>query len=110
MFPGTPESKLHFALSSTSGTGHAEHPTVRSFLAAKPACASVRRVHASVVLFVAVGSLIMLPPPANSEKAFIFTQHPNPYRSIYTTEPVKCQFGACLHGCAFLPESTKGAK
>lgn len=95
---GTSGTKSHIALSSTSGTGHTQHPTVGSLLAAKSACASACGVHASVILFVADGALITLPPPATRSKASILTQHPNPRNSISTTElemPVWC-LPACV--------------
>lgn len=100
MLTGTPVTKPHLALGSTSGKGHTSDPTVRSLLAAKSACAYACRVYASVSLFVAV-SLIMLPPPATQSKAFILPKHiilPKQQRS-------KCQFGACLRVCALLAES-----
>lgn len=109
MLTGTPVTKPHLALGSTSGKGHTSDPTVRSLLAAKSACAYACGVYASVSLFVAV-SLIMLPPPATQSKAFILPKHiilPKQQRS-------KCQFGACLRvvcsPCRIFPESTKGAK
>lgn len=110
MFPGSPVTKLHFALSSTSGTGHTQHPTVRSFLAAKSACASVCPRTCLSDSICSCWLTNYAATTSDSEQSIHF--HPGTPTHIILSkqQSVKCQFGACLHVYALLPESTKGAK